>query len=123
MSAFEKYGGFSAISKMVMAFYDAVLDDDQIGPFFEDTDMPRLVDHQTKFIATVMGGPASYSDEALRRVHQPLEIGADDFGRMATILRETLQDFGVETNDIDHVMNEINRRAHSIIAPAPDKTG
>lgn len=62
---FQKYGGFASISRVVLTFYDKALDSDQIGGFFDDIDMPRLVDHQTKFIASLLGGPASYSDERL----------------------------------------------------------
>lgn len=58
-SMFERYGGFAKLSK-VMAFYDRVLDSDVIGDFFEGVDMRRLIDHQTKFISQVMGGPAAY---------------------------------------------------------------
>ena len=45
---YEKYGGFSNVSKIVFAFYDTLLDDDDIGPFFDDIDMAKMVDHQTK---------------------------------------------------------------------------
>lgn len=42
--------------------------------------MRVLVDHQTKFIALMMGGPASYTDEHLKRVHAHLGIGSTAFG-------------------------------------------
>jgi len=48
---FEKYGGFATVSKIVMVFYDRVLDSDIMAPFFDDVDMRRLTDHQTKFIS------------------------------------------------------------------------
>ena len=69
MTLFEKYGGFSTLSKVVMSFYDKVLDSDQVGDYFEDVDMKKQIDHQTKFIASIMGGPASFTDDMLRRVH------------------------------------------------------
>ena len=116
-NAFERYGGFAAISKIVMAFYDKILDCDQIGHFFDDVEMPRLVDHQTKFIATVMGGPTSYSDEALRRMHRHLEISQHDFDRMRTLLRETLIEFKIEPRDVDTVMDEIGKRESVIVKP------
>lgn len=115
-SAFERYGGFAAISKIVMAFYDRVLDCDEIGHFFDNIDMSRLVDHQTKFIATVMGGPSSYTDEALSRMHRPHDIGQRDFDRMAEILRETLEDHGIEARDVETVMREIYKRAHAVVS-------
>ena len=71
---YEKYGGFSNVSKIVLAFYDTLLDDDDIGPFFDDVDMAKMVDHQTKFIASLLGGPASYTDNQLKQLHSHLEI-------------------------------------------------
>jgi hemoglobin len=113
---FEKYGGFANVSKIVMAFYDKAIDSDIIGPYFEDTDMRRLVDHQTKFIAQVMGGPVSYSGDALRRVHAPLNIDRAAFDEMAALLRETLEDFSLASGDVDTVMDQIMARAGEVIS-------
>jgi len=107
---FERYGGFASVSKIVMAFYDKVLDSDIIGHHFEDVEMGRLVDHQTKFIASVMGGPASYSDEALQRLHAHLQIDREQFEEMAGLLGETLEDFEVAREDIDEVLAQIRAR-------------
>ena len=52
---FERYGGFASVSKIVSEFYDKVLDSPSLSPFFDGIPMKRLVDHQTKFIAQVMG--------------------------------------------------------------------
>jgi len=65
---FERYGGFSAVRRIVSDFYDRVLDSPVIAHHFEKVDMKRLLDHQARFIAAVTGGPASYSDEHLRRI-------------------------------------------------------
>ena len=116
VTLFEKYGGFASVSKMVMAFYDKVLDSDVIGPYFEDTDMRRLVDHQTKFIAQVMGGPASYSNDALRRVHAPLNIDRAAFNEMAALLRETLEEFALAPGDIDTIMDQIFARTGEVVS-------
>ncbi len=115
-SMFERYGGFATISKVVMAFYDKAVDSDIIGPFFDDIDLKNLIDHQTKFIASVMGGPASYSNEALRRVHASHNIDREAFDEMAKLLRETLFEFDVQPADIDIIMGEIEARAPVVIS-------
>ena len=112
---FEKYGGFGTISKIVMAFYDKVLSSEQIGPFFDDIDMSRQIDHQTKFISQIMGGPASYTDEALRQVHAHLQISQSDFDEMARLLEETLEDFDFAPADINTVMKEIRGRSPYVV--------
>lgn len=114
-SLFEKYGGFSSVSKIVSGFYDKVLDSDTIGPYFDNVDMRQQIDHQTKFIASLMGGPASYSDDALRKVHEGHNIDQSAYDEMATLLRETLEEFDIQDDDVDQVMNEIAARANLVI--------
>jgi truncated hemoglobin YjbI len=38
-SIFERHGGFARVSRMVMSFYDRVLDSPVISPYFAATDM------------------------------------------------------------------------------------
>ena len=66
-------------------------------------------------VATVMGGPASYTDEALRRIHEPFGITRSEFNEVTEILRETLEDFEVESSDINAVMGEFHRREPFIV--------
>jgi len=112
---FEKYGGFATVSRIVMDFYDRALDSDQIGDFFEDVDMKKLIDHQTKFVATLLGGPASYTNERLAAMHTRLGINNADFDEMQRLLAETLEEHGVSAEDVGAVMREIEARRDSIV--------
>lgn len=120
-SMFERYGGFARVSKVVMAFYDRVLDSDRLWAYFEHVDMRRLIDHQTKFIAGTMGGPVSFTDERLREVHAHLGIDRDDFEEMTSIMAATLADFGFAPDDVALVIHEIEAKAPLIVAPRPDR--
>jgi hemoglobin len=115
-SMFDRYGGFARLSKVVMAFYDKALDSDVIGAYFEDVDMRRLVDHQTKFIASVMGGPASYTNETLRQLHARLHIHDAAFDEMVMLLEETLEDFDFAREDIEQIMADMNSRRPYIVS-------
>ena len=115
-SMFERYGGFAAVSKIVMTFYDKVLDSDVAGPYFDNTDMRELIDHQTQFIAQVMGGPSSYTNEALQGVHKRHAIDREAFDEVANLLRQTLEDFELESGDIDRIMEDVQSRASYIIS-------
>lgn len=115
---FEQYGGFAKVSRIVSSFYDRVLESQILQPYFTNVDMRRLIDHQTKFLAQAMGGPASYTNQQLERVHRHLQINAAAFEEMHTLLRETLEDFGVEAGDIESVIDEIvNRRGLIVTKP------
>jgi len=92
-SFFERHGGFATVSKIVMRNYDHVIDSNVIGPYFENVDMPRLIDRQTKFVASIVDlgrarelhrrtaadrGLSPARQRAARRtaLTQPLEEGA-----------------------------------------------
>lgn len=107
---FDKYGGFSTVSKIVMSLYDALLEDDDLGPFFDDVDMGKLIDHQTKFVSSLMGGPASFSDEHIRRAHAHLTIEPGHFERLAEIVAEVLESYGVEEADVDAILEAFTAR-------------
>ncbi len=114
---FQKYGGFAVVSRVVLAFYDKALDSDQVGEFFDDIDMKELVDHQTKFISSLLGGPVSFTDAHLRSVHASLGISNSDMDEMAGLLAETLDEFGFEPGDRDAVIGEFEARRGLIVDP------
>lgn len=112
---FEKYGGFSNVSKIVLAFYNTLLDSDEIGPFFDDIDMSKMVDHQTKFIASLLGGPASYSDNQMRQLHAHLDITDAHFDELKLVLSDTLEDHGFEAVDVEAVLHQFETRRKLIV--------
>jgi len=112
---FQRYGGFASISKIVMSFYDKVLDSPLTSPYFVTTDMKQQIDHQTKFMASLMGGPASYTDEQLERIHSHLGITEPAFMEIVYLLSETLEDFDFADDDIRYVENEMMNRKNYIV--------
>ncbi|WP_299782171.1 group 1 truncated hemoglobin [uncultured Roseobacter sp.] len=112
---YEEYGGFSKVSKIVLSFYDSLLDNDEVGPFFDDVEMSRIVDHQTKFIASILGGPASYTDNQLRQLHSHLTITDGHFDELETVLRGTLLQHGMASEDVDLVVAEFEKRRPLIV--------
>lgn len=112
---FERSGGFARVSKIVSAFYDRVLDSPVLSPYFEGSDMRRIIDHQTKFIAQAMGGPASYSNQELERVHARHKIDDAAFQEMLLLLHETLEDFGMDEADIEIVCSDVRSRKPYVV--------
>jgi hemoglobin len=106
-TVFERAGGFAKVSRIVSAFYGSMLASPLLAPYFAEVNMRRLMDHQTKFIASLMGGPASFSSEHLARVHARLHITDEAFDEMALTLRETLEDFDLDESDIALVYGEL----------------
>jgi hemoglobin len=113
---FDRYGGFATVRRIVSAFYDKVLDSPGLAAHFEHVEMRRLVDHQAKFISSLLGGPASFTDEHLRRVHARRGITTGEFRELVALLRETLEDFDFANEDIANVIDAVRRREGVIVA-------
>ena len=114
-SMFDKYGGFSVISKIVLDLYERLLDDEDLGPFFDDVEFSKIVDHQTKFVSSVMGGPASYTDTQIEKLHSHLPITGAHFDRLAEILTKVLQDHGVSDEDAQQVIGAFADRRGLVV--------
>jgi len=112
---YEKYGGFSTVSRIVMRLYDKLLDDDDVGPFFDEVDMPKLIDHQTKFVSSLMGGPASFTDTHIANAHDALTIHDAHFDRLKELIQETLDEFSVEPEDTADVLSEFEARRELLV--------
>jgi len=113
---FERYGGFSAVSRVVISFYDKILDSPVTNQYFSGIDMKRLIDHQTKFFAALMGGPASYTNDHLEKVHVRLGITEVAFMEALTLMKDTLEEFDFLDEDIQLVQDEMMNRKNYIVA-------
>jgi hemoglobin len=117
---FERYGGLPFVSRFVLDFYDRVLACAELAPFFADVDMQRLVEHQAKFMSSVMGGPASYSGAALREAHHHLQIDDRAFDQMIGLFRSVLQESKIADADVETIMADLNaHRVHIVRGVRP----
>jgi hemoglobin len=106
-SLYDKYGGFTVIADIVHAFYDKILDAEELDPYFQGIDMDRLARHQTDFLCHVLGGPVEYEGRALYDAHAPLNITDEHFYLVAGLLEETLEEAGMEDDDIRSVIGVV----------------
>jgi len=103
-SMYDQYGGFETVSKIVHGLYEKVATSDILQPYFENVDMQRLMNHQTKFFSSVMGGPVEYDASQLTEVHRNLHITDEAFTEVVEFFEEVLEDFGVIQEDIDAIL-------------------
>jgi hemoglobin len=113
---FDRYGGLTFVSRLVLNFYDRVLASARLTPFFAETDMQRLVEHQAKFISSVMGGPASYTAATLRDTHAHLGIDDAAFDEMIGLFRSTLRDFGIAAADVEAIIAALDAHRPHIVS-------
>lgn len=112
---YDRIGGARAVSAVVDRFYELVMADPQLAPFFVDTDMSRLKRHQVLLISQVMGGPADYEGRELREAHAGRRISGNDFARVVDHLVFALRDAAVPPDVIDRVGAALGSAAPDII--------
>jgi hemoglobin len=112
---FERFGGMPQVSRLVLEFYDRVLESERLKPFFAHADMRRLVEHQAKFIASVMGGPTRYSDSELRTIHSHLGVDEGAFEEMIDIFAETLGRFEIDPAEAERVVSDLRLRRDYVV--------
>lgn len=106
-SVYRKIGGQRAVEAVVEEFYDRVLSDEQLIPYFDGMDMDELRAHQIQFISSVAGGPVEYSGTDMREAHAHLDIDEADFDAVGEHLETALRTNGVSEENIEKVMAEV----------------
>ncbi len=95
---YQRLGGKPAIDAAVDLFYNKVLKDEWLRPFFDGVDMERQRRQQEMFLTMAFGGPDQYTGKNLRQAHAHLSArGLDDshFNSVGNHLQATLQELGV----------------------------
>jgi hemoglobin len=62
------------------------------------------------------GGPASYTNEHLERVHARLGITEAAFMESVDLLTETLEDFDFDDSDVRDVEGEVMSRKNHVVS-------
>ncbi len=115
-SLFDKYGGITTFSAVVKLFYQKVLDNEHLSPYFKGIRMERLISHQTNFISNVLGGPDRYDGRDLIAVHADLGISHQHFVEVTELLEEALEESGVENQDVETIINYISTLEEKIVS-------
>jgi hemoglobin len=66
---YDRLGGEGAISAVVDKFYEFMLADPIVSPFFLNTDMDKQRKRQKQFITMVTGGPCNYEGTDMKTAH------------------------------------------------------
>ncbi|MDS0298453.1 group 1 truncated hemoglobin [Halogeometricum sp. S1BR25-6] len=92
---YHRLGGRDAIASVVDVFYDRVLADDRLEPYFEDVDMTKQRAHQTQFIAAMAGGPGEYDGGEMEEVHEGMGIDHEAYDAIEEHLDAALAEHDV----------------------------
>lgn len=117
-SLWDRIGGQAGVDALLTAFYDRVLADPDLAPFFEHVPMDRLRRMQREFFSTALGGPLSYSGRPLAHVHHGLGIKPGHVQLFVDHLMDTLKGTDLEKEDIDYIYDRIHIQADEVIGRA-----
>lgn len=117
-SLYEQLGGEQAIAATVGMFYDKIMNDRELAPFFAGLDMDKQVHKQIAFMTMAFGGPHEYDGESLRNAHARLVaqgLGHEHFVRVAGHLQSTLETLSVPAELIGQVMSIVGSTEHEVL--------
>ena len=114
-SLYERLGGEPAVADLVDAFYDRVLADPELRPFFEHADMPKLRAMQREFFAVALGGPVRTQGHPLAYAHRGRGIERRHFARFVGHLLALLEARGVEQRDVHDLIDRVNTTASDVL--------
>lgn len=118
---YERLGEREGIRAMVDDFYDRLLADDDLGPFFESADMEKLRQTQTDFLCEAAGGPETYDAEPVREAHLHIPFTPAHIQRAVELLYESLDAFNVADEDAEAVVQAVAAYEEDLLARPEDE--
>jgi len=113
---YERLGGHEGIRAVVDDFYDRLLDDEELGAFFEDADMEKLRRTQTAFLCDAAGGPETYDAAPVREAHLHVPFTPDHIQRTIEHLHASLDAFDVPEDDAETVVRAVAAYEEELLA-------
>ncbi|MFB6205402.1 MAG: truncated hemoglobin [Haloglomus sp.] len=117
---YDRLGGHEPIRAVVDDFYDRLLEDEELGPFFQDADMEKLRQTQTDFLCEAAGGPETYDAEPVREAHLHVPFTSDHIQRAVELLYESLDEFDVPDEDAERIVQAIAAHETDLLASPDD---
>lgn len=115
---YDRIGGADGIVRLVSKFYNLVLSDPELAPFFEHTPVDRLLNMQQEFFSAALDGPIRYTGRSLVEVHHGRGIDMKHFARFVQHLLTTLQEFKLNSHEVDEIIARISTQANKVTEDA-----
>lgn len=111
---YDQIGGKQTVERLIKEFYNRVLGDEELAPFFEQTSMDRLRHMQQEFFAAALDGPATMSELDLAYAHSGRGIRTHHFNRFVQHLLATLESIGVNEDQQMEIIRRISTYVNDI---------
>ena len=117
---YEQIGGAETIDKLIGNFYQCVLADPLLSPFFENTSIEKLERMQKAFFTIALGGPDPEMATSIYEVHRGRGIMRKHLTRFTEHLMTTLHEIGVEEENAKSVYQRISIYADDVLGEAAE---
>jgi hemoglobin len=118
---YERLGGRDAIRAVVDDFYDRLLEDETIAPFFEGADVERLRRTQTDFLCEAAGGPETYDAAPVREAHIDVPFEPAHIQHAVEHLQTSLAAHDVPAEDAEAVVAAVAAHEEDLLASADEE--
>ena len=117
---YDRLGGREGIAAVVDDFYAQLVGDDELGEFFEGSDIQRLRETQTAFLCEAAGGPETYDGPPIREAHLHVPFTPAHIKRAVELLYRSLDEYGVTGEDADAVVEAVAAYQEELLARPND---
>ncbi len=117
---YEQIGGEETIDKLIGTFYQHVLADPLLSPFFENSSIEKLQRMQKAFFSIALGGPDPDIKISIYESHRGRGIKREHLTRFTEHLMNTLREIGVDENKATKVYQRISIYADDVLGDAAE---
>ena len=114
ITLFDRIGGEQGVKNLVRSFYDRVLKDSELAPFFEGSSVERLFAMQYEFFSAALDGPVKYSGLSIHQAHFGRGIDKQHFARFVNHLIATLESWQLSEHEVQLLIGRVNTYADEV---------
>jgi hemoglobin len=121
---YEKVGGSQTMKRLVDRFYDLVLADPSLAPFFPDADMNALRSKQVMFITMLVGKSRTFTGRDLTTAHADARgrgLSDEHFNALLGHFDRALRDIGVEEAFIRELVALVETTRDAVLGRTQDQ--
>lgn len=112
---YDRLGGKSAVTAVVVDFTSRVAANDEINQFFANTDIAKFKRLLSEHLCLVTGGGCRYSGRDMYTIHKGMGISTADFNSLVGNLVSTLDSFGVPEQEKGELLETLGNLSGVIV--------
>lgn len=113
---YERIGGAEVVRKLIDQFYERVVGDPELAPYFKHAPMDKLRHMQFEFFAAALDGPVHYTGRPILHAHQGHHITLAAYQRFVHHLFETLDACHLSEQERYEIVSRLNAYTDDVVS-------